>query len=54
LSSSVVPTLCGDCTMLWQTCDMFWGQRDCFVRMEVCLCCGLMFRRLAGTCRPTD
>jgi hypothetical protein len=37
-----VPALCGDCTVLWHWSDMFWEQRDFFVRMEVCLCCGLM------------
>jgi hypothetical protein len=42
LSSSVVPALCGDCTVLWHSYDMFREQRDCSVRMEVCLCCGLM------------
>ena len=43
LSSSVVPALCGDCTVLWHSYDMFREQRDYSVRMEVCLCCVLMF-----------
>jgi hypothetical protein len=43
LFSFTVPALCGDCTVLWQWSDVFWKQRDWFVRMEVCLCCGLMF-----------
>ncbi len=42
--SFTVPALCGDCTVLWQRSEMFWEQRDCCVRMEVCLCCGLMYR----------
>jgi hypothetical protein len=42
LFSCIVPALCGDCSVLWQRSEMFWEQRDCCVRMEVCLCCGLM------------
>jgi hypothetical protein len=36
--------------MLWQSCssEMFWEQRDYFVRLERCLCCGLS---LVGFCR---
>jgi hypothetical protein len=30
----IVPALRGDCTVLWQSSDMFWEQRDCFVRKE--------------------
>jgi hypothetical protein len=43
LFTCIVPALCGDCSVLWQRSEMFWEQRDCCVRMEVCLCCGLMF-----------
>jgi hypothetical protein len=48
LSSCSVPALRGDCTVLWQCSDVFWEQRDYFVRKEGLCVCGLMFfcRRL--------
>jgi hypothetical protein len=38
LFSCIVCALCGDCTVLSQWSGMFWEQRDCCVRMKVCLC----------------
>jgi hypothetical protein len=40
LSSYILPALRGDCTVLWPSSDidMFWEQRDFFVRKEVCFC----------------
>jgi hypothetical protein len=53
LFACIVPTLCGDCTMPWHSSVMLREQLDCCVRMEVCLCCGLM-SRFAGSCSAID
>jgi hypothetical protein len=51
LSSCVVSALRGECHVLWRSFEMFWEQRDCCVRLEVCLVRCLMFRRF---CRYLD
>jgi len=52
LFSFIVRALRGDCTVRWQSSDMFWEQRDCFVRKEgvcVCVCvCVLMLLQVIG------
>jgi hypothetical protein len=48
LFACIVPALCGGCTMPWHSYNMFREQRDCSVRMEVCLCCADVVVDLQG------